>query len=398
MMREALKERAPEPGYDRGTGSDAWEPSDNPLNVVHVLAPASFGGLERVVIALAVGHAAQGHRVRIAPVVHGPGDEDPFVVAARAHGCEVTPIEVSTRDYRGERRLILELCQSFGAHVLHTHGYRPDFLDSGVAVRLGIPRVSTIHGFTGGDWKNRVYERLQLRTLRRFDAVVAVSRAQIDRLSEAKISRERIHVIPNAWFPGAMLDREAARAKLEVPESAFHIGWVGRISREKGPDVFIDALRQLGEAPAVVSILGDGPLRAELEADLDRDPIPIQIRWQGAVPDASQLFPAFDAFVVSSRTEGTPIVLLEAMAARVPILSTRVGGIPDMVSSEEAYFVPSDDPQLLAAGLRSMIRNPAERAKRANTAQVRLQAEFSFTRWVDRYEALYRQLVHTSSR
>ena len=105
---------------------------------------------------------------------------------------------------------------------------------------------------------------------------------------------------------------------------------------------------------------------------------------------AARQFAAFDVFVLSSHTEGTPIVLFEAMAAGVPIVASRVGGVPDVVSSAEAVLVPPGDPVALAEAIRSIYRDDAAARARAQRARGRLLADFTVPPWITRYDAIYR--------
>lgn len=246
--------------------------------------------------------------------------------------------------------------------------------------------------------KNRAYEALQRFVFRRFDAVVAVSRPQADQLRASGVSDRRLHIIPNALAPhNAPLDRAAARRALELPLDGLLAGWVGRVSREKGADVFIDALSSIGDRVIQGVIVGDGPERTTEQARADSI-APGRFLWLGAVPDAARYFAAFDLFVMSSRAEGLPMVLLEAMAAGVPIVTTNVGGIPDLLSPAEGVLVSPDDPKALASAMRAALDDRAAASARARAAQLRQHAEFDVGPWSDRYETLYRHLIALSSR
>jgi glycosyltransferase involved in cell wall biosynthesis len=358
--------------------------------ILHVLAASTVGGLERVVESLAAGHRALTHRVCVAVVLEPMESEHPFVRSLHGRDLEVVPIQVAARSYHAERAAIANLCDRLRPDVVHTHGYRADVVDAGVARRLGIATLTTVHGFTGGDWKNRLYELLQRRAFRRFDAVVAVSRPLGNALAADGVPRGRLHVIQNAWDGAvALLERPAARRALGVPDEGFRVGWVGRMSREKGPDVILQALALLGDAPVELSMLGDGEERTRLQSRGEVLGVAARTTWHGTVDEAAPLFPAFDVFVLSSRTEGTPMALFEAMAAGVPVVATTVGGVPDVVSAAEAILVPPDDPASLADAVRETLGNPAAARDRARAARRRLEREFAVQPWLERYETLY---------
>ncbi len=222
------------------------------LALIHVLACQPFGGLESVVRTLAEGQTARRHRVRVVAVLDLEPSPHPFELALRDAGIEVTPGRLPPRAYRRERGVLAALFRELRPELVHTHGYRADVQAGAVARRLGIPTVATVHGFTGGGWKNGLYEWLQLRALRRSDAVVAVSKPLVRQLRARGVAAQRIHCLPNAWGGrGTLLSREEARRRLALPDDAFVVGWVGRLSAEKGPDVLLDALARLKAAPVL---------------------------------------------------------------------------------------------------------------------------------------------------
>jgi len=369
--------------------------------ILHVVAPSDVGGLERVVQGLAREQHVTGHDVHVAAVFTGARADDAFLVPLRQAGVVTHPFAPGSRGYGRERRAVARLCRALRPAVVHSHGYRPDVLDAGVARRAGVPTVTTVHGFTGGDWKNRVYEWLQTRAFRRFDAVVAVSRPLQLRLVQSGVPLERVHVVPNAWSRGApALERADARRALGLPLDAFVVGWVGRLSPEKGPDVLLEALELVSDLPVCASFIGEGPARRQLEAHARRSHPDgeSRVHWHGAVRDAGRLFTAFDLFVLSSRTEGSPIVLFEAMAAGVPVIATTVGGVPDTVSPEEAVLVPPEHGPALAAAIRAAYRTPELARARAARARERLHREFAPQPWAERYERIYRHVTTGAER
>jgi len=366
------------------------------LRVLHVFAPADVGGLERVVCSLTRAQRAWGIETRVAAIVEPRAQENPVVAELRASGVGVDVICVPPRAYSLERRKLAEICTQWRPDVVHSHGYRCDLVDSRVAVRMAIPRVTTMHGFTGGDLRNKLYEWLQRREARRMEAVIAVSRPLGDQLASSSVSRERLHVVPNAYSPRAdFAERSAARRELGLPTDAFVVGWVGRLTPEKGADVFVAAMALLNREPVIASCVGDGSERPSL-ISRSATVAPGRVYWHGRVLDASRLLRAFDVFVLSSRTEGTPMVLFEAMNAGIPIVATRVGGVPDVLRREDALLVKSDDPESLAAAIRETMQNPTAALARAASARARLDAEYGVGPWVEQHAVIYRQVLRNA--
>jgi glycosyltransferase involved in cell wall biosynthesis len=380
-----------------GEERDAFSP--HPLRIVHVLAPARVGGLERVVQALATGHSRCGHEVHVVPVFSEDEPRHPFLEPLRDAGVSVHPLAVPGRAYRRERAQFAELCRRILPDVVHSHGYRTDVVDAPVARRLGIPIVTTVHGFTRGGWKNRLYETLQKRAFRRFDAVAAVSRMQVEEIRAAGSQSSHVHLLRNAWAAGdAPLPAAEARALLGVPDGALHVGWVGRLSPEKGPDLLLEALARLSDLPFVCSVIGEGRQAAALRQRAHTLGLADRLLWHGYRSDAARLYSAFDVFVLSSRTEGTPIALFEAMAAGAPVVATAVGGVPDVVGPDEAVLVQPGCPDRLAHAIREVAADAAVTSLRVRSARERLDRQFSAVHWLERYELLYRSLLTSKAR
>ena len=278
--------------------------------------------------------------------------------------------------------------------VVHVHGTRVDVVEIGAIRRAGFRLVSTVHGFTGGDLKNRLYETLQRRALRRVDAAIAVSRAIGRRLKRSGVLADRIHVIPNAAPPFArQLSRIEARDALGLARQGCVVGWVGRLTREKGCDVLLDAVAHLRRLDVSVSIIGAGAERESLERAAQAASVNAQVTWHGEIAEAGCLLSAFDMLVISSRTEGTPMVLFEAIQAGVPIVTTAVGGIPDVLAPDKAILVPAEDPAALAGAIARTIDDRDAAEDRVDRCRALIAHEYSLSRWIQRYTTLYESLM-----
>lgn len=371
--------------------------SSRPLSIVHIAAPGRVGGLERVVQGLAGGLATRGHEVAVISIL-GPGEggDHPFALPIEEAGAIVHELEFPSRAALRERAAVRRILEQFRPHVVHTHGYRPDVLHASTARGLSIATATTEHGSSKLGGKTVIYERIQRWSFRRFQAVVAVSSPIASRLESEGISSDRVHLIPNGWSGGVtFLDRDVARRRLGVPADKPLVGYVGRLIPAKGPDVFVDAVLRLADLPIYAVVIGEGSERGRLEDAISKAGAEDRVFLRGHVDDAAPLFKAFDLFVLSSRTEGTPITLFEAIAAGVPAVATSVGGVPDVVTERESVPVPPEDPAALASAIRWALANSEEVASRAGCAAERLEQEFGVDRWLRRHEDLYRAISNT---
>lgn len=364
---------------------------------MHVLAPAREGGLERVVQMVAAGQRFDGVHV---VCVLGPAEatNHPFVRRLSELGIPNTSVIVGGRSYRREFRSLRTLITQLNPRVVHTHGYRADVTGGAAARSLATPTVSTVHGFVGGTLRNRINETIQCLALRRADGVIAVSSPLVEQLVARRIPADKIQLVRNGFFAMDPTEtRGDARRTLGIASDTKVVGWIGRLSREKGADVMLNAFSHCDPSWRL-SMIGDGPERQRLLEQAARLGIAERVTWHGAITKAGTFLTAFDAFVLSSRSEGTPIVLFEAMNAEVPIVATTVGGVMDVVSSDEALLIPPEDPTRLASALGELMNNPRTALLRSRSARERLRASFDMTAWLTGMESVYRESVKKSSR
>lgn len=363
------------------------------LRIVHLCTPARVGGLERVVQALARAQSEQGHEVTILAVAGAVEDATAFFAPLEGAPLRTVPMVFGARAYREERRAVRDRLAALAPDVVHTHGYRADLLHGGPTRRAGIATVSTVHGSSRMGGLSHFFEWLQLRALRRFDAVVPVSGPLERTLRAVGVAPDRLHLIPNAVSAQMVaLGRAEARERLGLPADATRVfGWVGRLVPVKGADVFLRALAKLPAGSGIGSIVGDGPDRPAMEALAGELGLAERVRFHGEVDDAAAFLSAFDAFVLSSRSEGTPIVVLEAMRAALPVIATAVGGVPDLVDDPRTgWLVPAESPDALAAAMTAAFSVPGEGLRRGRAGADRLRAEYDPVTWVTRYDAAYR--------
>jgi glycosyltransferase involved in cell wall biosynthesis len=374
------------------TGASSVVSPHKPIKVLHVLAPMSEGGLERVVTMLALGQKAEGAQVA-AVVDQTEASSHAFVRRLASLEIPVTVVAVPPRHYYAEYAELRGLLDRLQPDIVHTHGSRADIVGGLAARRGGTKHVSTVHGFTGGGLRNRLYEFLQRWALRSADGVIAVSSPLVERLASAGLARQRIHLVPNGYLAaGKLLERRAARDLLSLPADTPIIGWVGRLSLEKGADVMIEALA-LSDQSWRLSIIGDGPQSDVLRARARDLGVANRISWHGSVADAALLLRAFDVFVLSSRTEGTPIILFEAMHAGIPIVATSVGGVPDVISAAHAVLVPPENPRLIADAIDHIRVDQNAALQRSARALQRVTDAYGHARWIASTRAVYETVL-----
>lgn len=348
---------------------------------------------------LSVALHEHGHRVTVLAVLDEGTDPEnhPFVAALRSEDVEVRSVTLPPRSYGAEARAIREAVRDSRAAIVHSHGYRTDVVAALSRAVPGGSLVSTAHGYTGGGRKNRLYERLQASAWRRFDAVIAVSEPLVQELHRRGLDPRRVRLIPNAWRGDAdSMNRPEARGRLGIDSDATVIGWVGRISPEKGPDLALDAFSRLAAREGVgaqLHFIGEGRRRPELESRAAALGLAERVHWHGAVTGAARLFPAFDVLLLSSHTEGTPMVMFEAMAASIPIVATSVGGVPDVLGPDGGWLVPPGSADALADALGEALDSRTESRSRAGRATARLRTKYAVGPWVDAHVALYREVL-----
>lgn len=358
--------------------------SERPLRIVHLLSSLNVGGLEQFVLRIADSQRGQGHQVELLFREAGP-----LLEQAKLLGLPVTQLKSSNKLLRAAEALAYYFRDR--PDIVHTHNAHmlPYAVMAKTVGKAAV--VMTRHSQRSQDAPS-AYE------IQRTDAVVAVSAAAGRTLEETWPGfRGKVSVIHNGIQP-----REPQRTRAEVRQELGTgvddvIGlMVARIDDLKGHADLLDALSRpkVKDLPFVCWIAGDGERRGEMEALSSKLDIKTKVRFLGFRADVTDLLAAADFFVLPSLLEGLPLSVLEAMAQRLPVIVTPVGGVPELVPDERyGLTVPVKDPDALAEALRRMVSDPSLREKLSAAGHERVRSQFSWEHMLGQYEMLYRRLL-----
>ncbi|HXM50515.1 MAG TPA: glycosyltransferase [Pyrinomonadaceae bacterium] len=334
----------------------------------------------------------------------GPND---FVAAAREAGLDV---EVIPERGRFDLRVIPALrsiVEKRGPDLIITNSVKSHFLIWRSRLWRKRPWIAFHHGHTDTDRKMRFYNRLDRWSLPHADRVVTVCQAFAQELSRSTgVSIDKISVQHNAIRrqpPVSTADVEVLRKSLGIADSERVVLSVGRLSREKAHVDLIEAFKRLRQTKPDLSIkliiVGDGPERSRLEAAVEATGYEERVVFTGQLTDVQPFYAMADVFALPSHGEGSPNVLLEAMAANLPIVATAVGGVPEMIANDEsALLVPPNDPQSLTTALATLLtdKDLAQRLTRKATTLV--DSQHSPANYVRSLVQIYREVISTAAR
>jgi glycosyltransferase involved in cell wall biosynthesis len=394
-------------------------PSSGPaIPVVRIITRLNIGGPSIQAASLSSALIARGFTTTLVHGRLGPGEGDMSYLVAPgvttvfvpSLAREIQPVA----DLRALFALLAELRRR-RPRIVHTHMAKAGLLGRLAAAiynltRGDAPRAKVVHTYHGhvlegyfGPVKTAVFISLERLMARATDAIVAIAPAiHRELLDEYRIgSAGQYRIIPLGFdlAPFAAVDaaaRSRARTELGIPDDAPVVTTVGRLTAIKQHAKLLEVARLVTarHANAVFLIVGDGELRGDLEAQAARLGLGGHVKFLGWRRDLATIYAATDVFALTSRNEGTPVALIEAMASGVPGVSTNVGGVPTVIANRDmGVLVGPDDDRGFAEAVAGLLDRPGDAAAMGARGRDHVMAHFDSRRLNDDIERLYRELL-----
>lgn len=340
----------------------------------------------------------------ICAYLHPPSDPGFATLEARASAARAPLVSIPDRgpwDWKVITRLI-RLCRERKAAIWHGHDYKSNV--AGLVLRAFWPMrlVTTVHGWVDQTKRMPLYDKIDRWALRYYREVMCVSEDLHQQCLALGISADHCHLIRNGIdTEDFRRDISVADAKhsLEAAPNRLLVGAVGRLAAEKGFDLLIQAVCRLIDQglPVDLWIAGEGGERAALEQQIQASGKSTHLRLLGQITDPRRFFQACDVFALSSHREGLPNVVLEAMALEVPVVATRIAGVPKVIEHERSGLLiePGSVDQLEQA-LRRMLEHPEFRRDLALAARCTIEESYSFADRMRKEVAIYDRVLGRS--
>src|SRR5262245_45799892 len=374
--------------------------SHAPLVLDTAVVTESGGGPDKTILNSPRFFSPLGYKMLCA-YMHPPGDPgyDKLREKAAAWGAPLLSVpDRGAWDWQVMSRM-LNICRREGVRIWHGHDYKSNAL--GLLLRRFWPMrlVTTVHGWVKETRRTPLYYKIDRLCLPRYESVICVSEDLHDQCLKCGVPAIRCLLIENGIDTEQFTRRqskEEAKSRLDLPRDRLVIGAVGRLSREKGFDLLLQAAAKLlaRGIEACIVIAGEGEEAAMLRGLAAALGIGDRVHLLGYCADARDVFEAMDVFALSSHREGLPNVLLEAAAMEVPIVATRIAGVPRLVrDGETGVLVEPGSMPSLAGGLERLLRDEALQQRLANAGRRRVESHYSFAKRIEKIGDIYDKLL-----
>jgi glycosyltransferase involved in cell wall biosynthesis len=361
------------------------------MKILHIISSGGMYGAEAVILNLSRTLNEQGHTSLLGIFSNSSKPNLQLHERALQEGIESHLISCRGQIDRTVPASIRAVASSTGANLIHAHGYKADVYVYLAMRGSTMPLVSTCHTWYDDNRLVWLYGVIDRRVLRRYQAVVAVSDDVRQRLLDSGVPASRIHFIRNGIDLRPFTNATPSLRHLARPDGLL-VGWVGRLTHDKGPDIFLHAIAQVRpEYPTAHYLLvGEGPYRPEVERLITELALGDVVHLLGQRSDMPDVYASCNFMVSSSRQEGLPMAILEGMAAGLPWIATSVGAVPKVIhAGQNGILILPEDAELLAASMIQIMRSPEDRARMGAAARSLTESEFSAARMAADYLRVY---------
>ena len=375
-------------------------PSGEPVVLDTRVVTGSGGGPDKTILKSPRFLADEGYRM-ICAYMHPPDDPGFEALRERAEAWGAPLRSIPDRgpwDWRVVAAM-LELCRRERVDIWHGHDYKSNVI--GLLLRPFHPMklVTTVHGWVQYTSRTPLYYAIDRACLRLYERVICVSEDLREKSLAGGVAEERCVLIENGIDvegSSRQIDKGEARRRLGIAPGRLVVGAVGRLSAEKGFDILIRAADQLLREGHDLEVLiaGDGDRGDDLRGLIASLGLGDRVRLIGFCRDPADLYQAIDVFALSSLREGLPNVLLEAMAMGVPVVATRIAGIPRLVvDGQNGLLVEPGSAEAIAGAIATLLNDPEMMARLGLRGRRDVEAGYSFRARIGKIRELYDQIL-----
>ena len=371
------------------------------IRIVHIIKVKGVSGAENHLLTLLpkLGREMQVHLILL---VEEKNPMTEFVSDFKRHGIKVTRIVINHHFDFPVIWKIYYLIKKIRPHIVHTHLFHSDIYGIMAAVLAGTKiLISTKHGYDNYE-KTSIFYKLNSISNRWLSKVITISYALQAKVTSAEGIRNSKMVTIYYGLDGEAYasnrDTEMARSILNVTSDVCLIGTVGRLVPVKGYETLLEALAGV-EFDFRLLIMGDGPLKESAEKRCYDLNLSNKVKFMGFTKDVSRILSGLDIFVLPTLGEGFGLVLLEAMAHRLPIISTNTMAVPEIVEDRiTGLLVPPKDAEALREAIEVLIKSPGKRVTMGKKGCEKLMKAFSVDQMVSRTKDLYLEELNSVTR
>jgi len=370
------------------------------MKIMHLRSSGGFFGAEGVILNLARELERSGTYNLIACIDNAKNSHVELVEEAHKLNLKTASINCRRRLDIGTMRNIRRLIKEHNIGILHCHDYKSDFYGFLAAAFLNVKLITTNHLWTKETGLLRMYEFLDSVLVNFFDKIVAVSdEITSEMVKKPWLNRRKVITIYN----GISTDKfyadspEKAKNRLNLSPSSNIIGFVGRLSSQKGLEFLLETAKHIVKDVPDTNflIVGKGDLDDKLKHKVIELGLHDKVIFTGEKRDLTDVYSAMDVFVLPSVREGTPLVILEALAMGKPIVATDVGGVSKIMKSSMAgILVKPKDVDGLTKAIMFMLQNKEEASVFSSRGRSFVESRFSAKRMAEQYREVYEHLIY----